>query len=164
MIEKLANKKGRKRKVSDSEIASALIRARGLVAVAAQLLKQDKHEAGNEEFKISRQAIEQRIKKSQRLTDVATQCDEETLDIVEGKLMTAIQKGDMTAIIFYLKCKGKKRGYVERTAQEISGPDGGGIKVEQQSKADLTKLSDKEFAALEKLSAKAGGFSVPDKV
>lgn len=42
-----------------------------------------------------------------------------TLDWAERKLHTLIDNGDTTATIFFLKTKGKKRGYVER--QEMSG-------------------------------------------
>ena len=50
------------------------------------------------------------------------------LDFTESKLFEAINDGNITAIIFYLKTKGKNRGYVERT--EISGIDDKDIKVE----------------------------------
>jgi hypothetical protein len=43
--------------------------------------------------------------------------NERTIDMVEGQLMTQVKRGNMTAIIFYLKTKAKHRGYVER--QEI---------------------------------------------
>lgn len=41
------------------------------------------------------------------------------LDFAEDALFQSIQRGNVAAIIFYLKTKGKERGYVER--QEIVG-------------------------------------------
>jgi len=48
--------------------------------------------------------------------------DNITIDFVEGKLLGLINKGDTIATIFFLKTRGKKRGYVERT--ELTGAEG----------------------------------------
>ena len=45
-----------------------------------------------------------------------------TLDFAESQLHKQIGEGNTSATIFYLKTKGKKRGYIER--QEITGADG----------------------------------------
>lgn len=45
-----------------------------------------------------------------------------TLDFAESQLHKQIREGSTSATIFYLKTKGKKRGYVER--QEITGFEG----------------------------------------
>ena len=44
-----------------------------------------------------------------------------TLDFAESKLHEQMNSGSVASIIFYLKTKGKKRGYVERSEIEISG-------------------------------------------
>lgn len=43
--------------------------------------------------------------------------ENECLDLAEDALLTEIQNRNIAAIIFYLKTKGKKRGYIEK--QEI---------------------------------------------
>ena len=48
------------------------------------------------------------------LSDVA-------LDFAESKLMKSIENGSDTATIFYLKTKGKKRGYIEKSEMTHSG-------------------------------------------
>ena len=45
---------------------------------------------------------------------------ERTLDFAESSLHKAIKDGDVAAVIFYLKTRGKARGYVERQEVEIA--------------------------------------------
>ena len=59
------------------------------------------------------------------------------LDFAESQLHQKIKSGSDTAIIFYLKTQGKKRGYVERTEyQSVGGID---IVVESKEDADLLR-------------------------
>ena len=43
------------------------------------------------------------------------------LDFAEGKLFEQIREKNTAATIFYLKCKGKKRGYIERSEVQVDG-------------------------------------------
>jgi len=44
-----------------------------------------------------------------------------TLDFVESQLHKQIMDGEVSSTIFYLKTKGKKRGYIEKQEIEMSG-------------------------------------------
>jgi len=49
--------------------------------------------------------------------EFAAECDEATeatIDFVESKLMENIDKNDNACIIFFMKTKGRHRGYIER--------------------------------------------------
>ena len=43
------------------------------------------------------------------------------LDFAESQLHKQISEGEVSSTIFYLKTKGKKRGYVEKIEQEVTG-------------------------------------------
>jgi hypothetical protein len=43
-----------------------------------------------------------------------------TLDFAESQLHKQIKDGEVTSTIFYLKTKGKKRGYIERVENDLS--------------------------------------------
>jgi hypothetical protein len=70
------------------------------------------------------------MKDDESFKDAVHTLDDAMIDYVESKLVGQIAKGNMTAIIFFLKCKGRTRGWIERESKEISGPDGGAIPVQ----------------------------------
>ncbi len=45
------------------------------------------------------------------------------LDFAESKLHTQIEDGNTAATIFYLKTKGKKRGYIEKSELDLGSGD-----------------------------------------
>lgn len=66
------------------------------------------------------------------------------LDYVESKLFKNIEKEKEASVFFYMKTKGKKRGYVER--QEIVHQ--GGIpltKMSNEAIEQIDKILDKEY-------------------
>ena len=83
-------------------IASALERSRGMITVAARLLK------------CSRQTIYNAIQTYPEVKTALDDARELLLDTAELKLLEAISKGQAWAICFYLKTQGRKRGYVEK--------------------------------------------------
>ena len=50
--------------------------------------------------------------------------EEVTLDLAEHQLHKAILKGNLTATMFYLRTKGKKRGYTWRAPNDDELPEG----------------------------------------
>lgn len=63
---------------------------------------------------ITRQALYNWRKEDKKLSAALDDVDEGILDYTESKLIEKVNEGNLTAIIFLLKTKGKKRGYVEQ--------------------------------------------------
>ena len=68
-------------------------------------------------FGVSRQAVSKFVKVHE-LTPIMEQSKDAMTEYVESQLFKAIDEGNVTAILFYLKCHG---GYVERSQQTVSG-------------------------------------------
>mgnify|MGYP003672102083 FL=1 len=62
------------------------------------------------------------LKEDKEFADKVSDIENVALDFAESQLHKQISNDSTSATIFYLKTKGKKRGYVER--QEITGADG----------------------------------------
>jgi len=78
-------------------------------------------------FDVSRNAIDNRINKSEVLKEALQEARNTMLDNAETALYEDALNGNTTALIFFLKTQGKSRGYIER--QEHTGADGDVIRV-----------------------------------
>ena len=70
-----------------------------------------------DEVGISRTNHYKWMRESPEYKDTYDELSNKALDYAESKLMEMIGKGNTAAVIFFLKTKGKERGYVER--QEV---------------------------------------------
>jgi len=96
--------------ITKEQYIEAIHKSRGLLTAAADGLG------------VTRKAIYDAAKRHPEVQQAIEDARDRTTDLAEGKLFQKINEGDNTAIIFYLKTQGKKRGYVER--QEVTGAEG----------------------------------------
>ncbi|HOQ49662.1 MAG TPA: hypothetical protein PLV01_07535 [Candidatus Kapabacteria bacterium] len=89
-------------------VKEALIKANGFISQAAKILQCD------------RTTVYSYFKRYPELNDVLKEQRETMLDFAESKLMAAISKGNLTAIIFFLKTQGRSRGYYEKIETNTS--------------------------------------------
>ena len=92
-------------------------------------------EPGDELNEKQEKALHQKRENARRSHYVRMQADETyrsavdelnniALDFAEGKLFQLMNEMNPTAIIFFLKTKGKGRGYIEKSEMELTGKDG----------------------------------------
>ena len=101
--------------ITAERMIEAIEEARGFVTKASDILG------------ISRKTFYVYLKKYQTAQQALDDTREKRHEWVESKLMKAIDEGNLTAIIFYLKTQGKHLGYVER--QEFTGKDGNELNI-----------------------------------
>ena len=92
--------------LSIGEIDKALRATGGFTTYAAKKLN------------VTYQAIYARIQKSPQLQRTLLEIRESYLDLSEHKLIQKIRDEDLGAIIWYLKCQGKGRGYREKDSEK----------------------------------------------
>jgi hypothetical protein len=90
-------------KLNKKRMLDALEKSLGIVTTAAKATD------------IPRSVHYEWMQKDQQYREAVEALADMTLDFAESQLHRQIKDGNTTATIFYLKTKGKKRGYVERT-------------------------------------------------
>lgn len=119
-------KKAKRYWLKDTEIAESLKKNAGLYSYCAK------------ELGVATSTISRRVEKSEKLQKVVDAIVNQTLDIAEAKLIEHLGKGQAWAICFYLKTKGKQRGYVQNSTIEIDSKSGP-VKVDI-SESELDKI------------------------
>lgn len=85
------------------ELIKAMIKSLGVVTKACELVG------------VSRTLFYQYYNSDPEFSAACDECQEIAVDFAESQLHKRIKEGSDTAIIFFLKTKGKKRGYIERS-------------------------------------------------
>lgn len=102
-----------KHAITDKQIEEAIRKNGGFLTSAAKAVG------------LSYRQMLRRTAKTARLREVRDEVCETHLDIAESALIKAVEAGEAWAVCFYLKCKGKGRGYIEResgAAPDVTPP------------------------------------------
>lgn len=109
-------------------------------------------------LKCSRQTVDTYLKKYPELQDELVKARDSFVDEAESRLMKAVKKNNLTAILFTLETLGKNRGWSKRT--EITGIDGENVLKLPPEMVDTLRVLGlsaqdvmREFEALLKLQA-----------
>lgn len=74
-----------------------------------------------EKFGIDRSTHYLWMKKFEGFKEAVEDISASMVDFTEGQLFNLIKQGEPSAVYFFLKCKAKSRGYVEKQQVEHSG-------------------------------------------
>ena len=99
-------KESKRYKFRNSEVEELLRKHRGNITEVAR------------ELRVARSSVYRRISKFPDLQKVKLEEDERHLDEAEKKMFELCQQGNITALIFTLKTKGRHRGWAEK--QELA--------------------------------------------
>jgi Bacterial regulatory protein, Fis family len=103
------------RKDTQEQMIEALEQSKGLIAPAARALG------------CSRDTIRSYLEEYPAVGQAKLDQEEAVKDMAENALYAAILRGEAWAICFYLKCRAKDRGYVERA--ELTGANAAPVKI-----------------------------------
>ncbi len=113
-------KKPNKTDINKKKMLAALEKSLGVVTLACKSANLDRSQ-----FYVWLKEDEEFAEAVEDMNDIA-------LDFAESSLHKQIQSGVPASTIFYLKTRGKKRGYIER--QEITGADGESLTISPEER------------------------------
>lgn len=93
---------------------------------------------------ITRQTYYVYLREDPEFKKAVCELDEARIDYAESKLMSMVGKEVPAAVCFFLKCKGKSRGYVEKSETVHSGE----VKHTHTIEQNLNSLEEDKLASL----------------
>lgn len=105
-------------------LLQALVKTRGIVATACKLCN------------LSRQEYYHFVKTDPEFAKQVDDINEEAVDFVESQLYKKIEDGSERSILFYMKYRGKKRGYTDSIDITSGGDKISEIKLVEVKKSD----------------------------
>jgi hypothetical protein len=95
---------------------------------------------------ISRDTYYRYMKDDPEFAGKVNELQEVSLDFAESQLFKLMQNGNPASIIFYLKTKGKKRGYIENAgiAMQLNGGQLNVVVEKPEDKDEINKFLDNE--------------------
>ena len=130
-LEDKSTSREEKTKKNKENLLIALTKSLGIVSEACKKVK------------LSRQIFYQYCLLDKEFKKQVSAINEIALDFAESKLLNLIADENVTAILFYLKCKGKKRGYVETQQLEHTGELGIKVMGPKEILGSLSELAEK---------------------
>lgn len=125
----------------------ALTRGRGIISTACEAMG------------ISRSTFYRWVNSDPEFKLRVEDVTEIQVDFVESKLMQLIESGDTTAIIFYLKTKGRKRGYNEKVPIKEKPTTEAPAIVPKEDSDKIAKKINAKKAYIVKLLRKQGKYT-----
>ncbi len=139
-------KRSNKRKFTKKQVFSALTACNGCKIRTAEKLG------------CSRTTLDAYLAAFPELREAYEEISESKIDLVEDVLYQKAASGNMSAIMFFLRNLGKRRGYVEARPQTV-------FELTEKAKSILSSLKDGEITATEAaLSFELEGLPIPDSV
>lgn len=112
-----SNLNGNRPRFTQKELIQALIDSGGIKLGAAMKLSCD------------RKTIWRYCKRYPKVEAAVNEALENTKDLAETQLIAAIGRGEAWAVCFFLKTRGKDRGYIERPKVDPDDAEGGGTTI-----------------------------------
>ncbi len=126
------------KKFTKAQLEKALRQGKGFVSVAAEILG------------CHRNTVQNYINDFPELQEVVHECRESQLDKAESILMKKIEEGDSRCLIFFLRTRGKRRGYTDRP--ELKHGDQPELARNKMTREDVDNTAKRFMNELERIA------------